>query len=581
MFLRNLVESPGGEVTPGTGTSGFTAGAVIFADSTGALNEDATQLFYDDTNNRLGVGTASPDARIHAAMPAVASNTEQIALHVGAWTQTITSTVALARATVFQAPTFTSVGPVTVTEAATVYIDNAPQAGGITTFTRRYAFFVDAGDCRFDGNVGFGGQTNPTQAVHVTGSVAISGQFISNFNNQSCLVLNGGSAAGIVIGAGTVSAPTLTTTGDTNTGGYWPAAEQYAITCAGVQRQVWTDTSITSTVAGSTNTAGHVYSTTASWTATSGTVNAWNYTTSTWAPASGTAVYNHMMLSPTLSTSGSASGAVTVLNINPTISALPASTEHYLLRVRADSTSRFDVTRFGSTTITQQQVTIAALNSTALTVTGAAHINRTASTEYNEIYFNLAQTKTWLTGALATYRAIRFAAPTVNFSASSTLTTSVTLEIDRAPNAAANAIFTNSYVVQAGSATSLGATTASMQYAVFNVPAHTVTVTGTTGVTGIGFAGVKIEQITITDSSAVTFTNSASLYIANAPVAAGSVTLTNPYAIWVDAGISRFDGNGTHVFELPTAAAVAVVATRTVAFKDGGTTYYLMASTAA
>jgi hypothetical protein len=49
--------------------------------------------------------------------------------------------------------------------------------------------------------------------------------------------------------------------------------------------------------------------------------------------------------------------------------------------------------------------------------------------------------------------------------------------------------------------------------------------------------------MTINDSSAVTVDQASSVYIASAPAAAGSVTITNAYALWVDSGASRFDGN--------------------------------------
>jgi hypothetical protein len=76
------------------------------------------------------------------------------------------------------------------------------------------------------------------------------------------------------------------------------------------------------------------------------------------------------------------------------------------------------------------------------------------------------------------------------------------------------------------------------------VPALTSTVTGTTAIaTPKGFNKVSIYQPTYTDSSAVTISQGATLYIEGAPLAAGSVTLTNPYAIWVDAGTTRLDGN--------------------------------------
>jgi hypothetical protein len=48
-------------LTVGTTTiTGGTSGAIPF-NSAGVYQEDATQLFWDNTNNRLGIGTASPD----------------------------------------------------------------------------------------------------------------------------------------------------------------------------------------------------------------------------------------------------------------------------------------------------------------------------------------------------------------------------------------------------------------------------------------------------------------------------------------------------------------------------------------
>lgn len=55
-----------GSVTPQPGDytanqiGGMTTGSIIFADSSGRLGQDNANLFYDDTNNRLGVGTNAP-----------------------------------------------------------------------------------------------------------------------------------------------------------------------------------------------------------------------------------------------------------------------------------------------------------------------------------------------------------------------------------------------------------------------------------------------------------------------------------------------------------------------------------------
>lgn len=69
---RNLAElAPGastggvlGVSNGGTGTAtAFTAGSVVFAGASGVYTQDNSNLFFDDSNNRLGVGTASPAIR--------------------------------------------------------------------------------------------------------------------------------------------------------------------------------------------------------------------------------------------------------------------------------------------------------------------------------------------------------------------------------------------------------------------------------------------------------------------------------------------------------------------------------------
>lgn len=43
----------------------MTAGSVLFAGTSGLVSQDNTNLFWDDTNNRLGVGTATPASLLH------------------------------------------------------------------------------------------------------------------------------------------------------------------------------------------------------------------------------------------------------------------------------------------------------------------------------------------------------------------------------------------------------------------------------------------------------------------------------------------------------------------------------------
>ena len=43
----------------GTGSSSFTAGSVLFSDGS-IITQDNSNLFWDDINNRLGIGTSLP-----------------------------------------------------------------------------------------------------------------------------------------------------------------------------------------------------------------------------------------------------------------------------------------------------------------------------------------------------------------------------------------------------------------------------------------------------------------------------------------------------------------------------------------
>lgn len=51
----------------GTGTlTTFTAGSVVFAGASGIYAQDQSNFFWDDTNNRLGIGTTGPNAALES-----------------------------------------------------------------------------------------------------------------------------------------------------------------------------------------------------------------------------------------------------------------------------------------------------------------------------------------------------------------------------------------------------------------------------------------------------------------------------------------------------------------------------------
>jgi hypothetical protein len=55
----------GGSLVVGTTDTNATAGSVFFAGAAGVIQQDNANLFWDDTNNELGIGTNSPDGTLH------------------------------------------------------------------------------------------------------------------------------------------------------------------------------------------------------------------------------------------------------------------------------------------------------------------------------------------------------------------------------------------------------------------------------------------------------------------------------------------------------------------------------------
>lgn len=73
------------------------------------------------------------------------------------------------------------------------------------------------------------------------------------------------------------------------------------------------------------------------------------------------------------------------------------------------------------------------------------------------------------------------------------------------------------------------------------------TYTDTTSSGTVAFAPFYLlAQPTLSTSNVTTYTNAATLYIANAPAAGGSATITNPYALYVASGASYFGGAVTY-----------------------------------
>lgn len=104
------------------------------------------------------------------------------------------------------------------------------------------------------------------------------------------------------------------------------------------------------------------------------------------------------------------------------------------------------------------------------------------------------------------------------------------------------------------------------------VQAATTTISGVTNITtATGFNKIEIGIPTMSAASALTISNSATVYIAGAPAGggAGPATITNAYSIWIDAGTSRFDSTvlfGATV--TPQANDGAALGTTSLMFSD-------------
>jgi len=202
----------------------------------------------------------------------------------------------------------------------------------------------------------------------------------------------------------------------------------------------------------------------------------------------------------------------------------------------------------------------------------------------------------------ANFQAVYHGVPTFTDSSAGTLTVAATEFFNGPPVAAGSLIITTPWTIYVnagncyfgggvevgGAAYSLGAlpSGATTIGAAAYSPAQTYTVTGTN--TATNFQAYYFGIPTFTDSSAGVVTNAATVFINGAPVAAGSITLTNKWSLYVSAGASYLGGSvtfgfatnvGTYpnvTYTVKSAAAIA----GTVPIVIGATTYYVLLSTA-
>lgn len=144
---------------------------ITFPDASGTVALlGASQSFTEAMTIAPAAGTSGVRTALTvtgAADTGRTASTEQSDLYVnlGRTVTWATGAVTNQRFVRFAAPTIAFVDASTVTNTATVYIDNAPQAGANATLTNAYALWVDAGASRFDGAVTMGSTLAVTTSV--------------------------------------------------------------------------------------------------------------------------------------------------------------------------------------------------------------------------------------------------------------------------------------------------------------------------------------------------------------------------------------------------------------------------------
>jgi len=467
--------------------------------------------------------------------------------------QWATGALATQRAFAIQAPTYAFVGASTITNAATFAVTGAPVAGTNATLTNSYAVWVQGGVSRFDGNISLNDAVNVVIGTTTGTKFGTATTQKIGFYNATPIVQPSGDVITALTNLGLVATPTISAT---------------------------TLTGIVPSTSGGTgvNNAGTITNASNTTITGGGTLALGGFTLTV--PATGTA---------TLGT-GTA-GQVALWGGTNT--------------VQGSTTFTYTAT----TGLTIAPTAVASGTQTAFTLTTAANTNQTASTEAVSVNFNLVNTVQFATGALSTQRAVVISAPTYAFVGASTITRAATFAIGGAPLAGTNATITNAYSlwVQGGKTQLDNGLAVDGASSIVFTQQTTGVGNGTSRVfatwTGAAWTGstASTEQLDMDFAlnrtvqfatgalttqrafliraptygfvGASTITNAATFAISGAPVAGTNATLTNTWALWVQGGTSRFDGQvniTTSVSPLLITQGVATTGSPTALSLTGG-----------
>ena len=151
----------------GTNASTFTAGSVVFAGNGGTYTQDNSNLFWNDTDNRLGIGTSSPTERltINAAAASTSTNYQFKNISVtSGFTSGYTNNTIVSLLAGYDGPSIygTDIGYGYDGTGYTLFFSTNDNTGGNAIERMRITS---------NGNVGIG-QTTPTAVLHLKAGTA-------------------------------------------------------------------------------------------------------------------------------------------------------------------------------------------------------------------------------------------------------------------------------------------------------------------------------------------------------------------------------------------------------------------------
>jgi hypothetical protein len=565
-------------------------------------------------------GTTVPAAVVHIAgnQSAAAWSNSGLLLRVAGVTLTDTSssgTVAFAAASGFGTPTLAASSATTYTNAANLYIAAAPTAGTNVTLTNAWALYLAAGNMYTAGNI-----LQAASAYHNFGTtVGTSGYGVRDNAGTMEYKNSGGSwtafnASSTVMATGSVTAPGLAFSGDSDTGFYQATANTLSVTAGSIEAiRFETATSgvnyfdVTPAAAGASPIIGVAGSDTdigiklTPKGAGNVVVTSGNFGIGTTSPAA------QLFLSGNKSAAAWTTSGIGIVTYPATYTDTTSSgavAGGYIHRIGQPTIAASSATTYASaTTLAVMGGPLAGTNMTitnalALYVGGNTRMDgfngfggvnpssvvqvggSQSSTSWTTRGLNFAVdantlTDTSGTGTIGTRVANSFGTPTLASSSAETITVAANVYIAGAPAAGTNTTITNPYALYIANGNTrmdgwngfgsvsppaavvhIGGSQSSTAWTTnglnLRITGNTLTDTSSSG-TVASVVTSSFGTPTLAASSATTYTNAATVFINSAPSAGSNVTITNPYSLWVNSGNARFESFAGFGGIVPTA----------------------------